>query len=60
VEAAFRYLSNASQIVIRMDVADLASASVPPKLGFSLVQQEDREILTKGHTGRGHVWALQR
>jgi ribosomal-protein-serine acetyltransferase len=60
VEAAFRHLSNASQIVIRMDVANLASASVPPKLGFSLIQQEDREILAKGHTGRGHVWALHR
>jgi RimJ/RimL family protein N-acetyltransferase len=60
VEAAFRYLSDASQIVIRMDVANLASASVPPKLGFSLVKQEDREILAKGHTGRGYVWTLNR
>jgi RimJ/RimL family protein N-acetyltransferase len=60
VGAAFRYLNNASQIMIRMDVGNLASASVPPKLGFSLIQQEDREILAKGHTGRAYVWALNR
>jgi ribosomal-protein-serine acetyltransferase len=60
VEAAFRYLSDASRIVIRMDVGNVASASVPPKLGFVLTQQEDREILAKGHTGRGYVWALDR
>jgi RimJ/RimL family protein N-acetyltransferase len=60
VGAAFRYLNNASQIMIRMDVGNLASASVPPKLGFSLIRQEDREILAKGHTGRGYVWTLNR
>ena len=60
VEAAFSYLSNASQILIRMDVANLASASVPPKLGFSLIKKEVREILAKGHTGRGYEWALNR
>jgi ribosomal-protein-serine acetyltransferase len=60
VEAALRYLSDASRIMIRMDVGNVASASVPPKLGFVLLQQEDREILAKGHTGRGYVWALNR
>jgi RimJ/RimL family protein N-acetyltransferase len=59
-DAAFRYLANASQIVIRMDVGNAASASVPRKLGFCLVQEEDREILAKGHTGRGYMWALNR
>jgi RimJ/RimL family protein N-acetyltransferase len=60
MEAAFRYLSSASQVMIRMDVGNLASASVPPKLGFSLIRQEDREILAQGHTGRGYVWVLDR
>jgi ribosomal-protein-serine acetyltransferase len=60
VEAAFRSLRTASQIMIRMDVANLASASVPPKLGFTLRGQEDREVLALGHTGRGHVWMLHR
>jgi ribosomal-protein-serine acetyltransferase len=59
-EAAFRYLSDASRVIIRMDVGNLASASVPPKLGFTLLQQEDREILARGHTGSGYVWALNR
>jgi RimJ/RimL family protein N-acetyltransferase len=58
VHTACSYLSNASAVVIRMDVANLASASVPLKLGFSLVRQEDREVLAEGHTGRGYVWTL--
>jgi ribosomal-protein-serine acetyltransferase len=60
VEAAFRSLRHASQIMIRMDVGNLASAAVPPKLGFTLRGQEDREVLALGHTGRGHVWMLHR
>ncbi len=60
VVAAFSHLSGASQIVIRMDLANSASASVPPKLGFSLMKEEDREILATGHTGRGAVWMLHR
>jgi RimJ/RimL family protein N-acetyltransferase len=60
VEAAFRYRRDASRVIIRMDVGNLASASVPPKLGFTLLRQEDREILARGHTGRGHVWTLHR
>jgi ribosomal-protein-serine acetyltransferase len=60
VEAAFWYLSDASRIKIRMDVGNVASASIPPKIGFVLMGQEDREILAKGHSGRGYVWALER
>jgi len=60
VEAAFTYLRDASRLIIRMDAGNVASASVPPKLGFLLIRQEDREIVAKGHTGRGYVWALNR
>jgi RimJ/RimL family protein N-acetyltransferase len=48
VEAAFRYLSNASQIVIRMDVANLASASVPPKLGFPWFSKKTARFSPRG------------
>ena len=58
INAASTYLDTASQIVIRMDQANLASASIAQKLGFALDTQEDREIAAAGHTGRGYVWVL--
>jgi RimJ/RimL family protein N-acetyltransferase len=58
ISAATTYLDAARQIVIRMDRANLASASIPRKLGFRLESEEDREIVAKGHTGRGYTWIL--
>jgi ribosomal-protein-serine acetyltransferase len=58
ISAASTCLDSARQIVIRMDQANLASASVAQKLGFTLHAQEDREIAAAGHTGRGYVWTL--
>jgi RimJ/RimL family protein N-acetyltransferase len=58
VDATATYLDVARQIVIRMDQANLASAAVPRKLGFSLDGEEDREIAAKGHTGRVYIWSL--
>lgn len=58
ISAASTCLDSAIQIVIRMDQANLASASVARKLGFALDAQEDREIAAAGHTGRGYVWIL--
>jgi RimJ/RimL family protein N-acetyltransferase len=58
IGAASTCLDSARQIVIRMDQANLASASVARKLGFTLDAQEDREIAAAGHTGRGYVWTL--
>lgn len=60
VEAAFSSLPDVMQVKIRMDQANLASAAVPPKLGFSLQGEEDREVIAKGHTGKGFVWVLAR
>ncbi len=59
VTAAAAHLDIARQIVIRMDKANLASAAVPRKLRFTLASEEDREIVAKGHTGRGYVWILE-
>jgi RimJ/RimL family protein N-acetyltransferase len=58
INAAATYLDPARQIVIRMDQANLPSISVPRKLGFKLESEEDREIVAKGHTGRGYIWIL--
>ena len=59
-EAAFDHLADIDQVQIRMDRANLASAAVPPKLGFRLLGGEERDVLTPGHTGEGLIWALDR
>jgi RimJ/RimL family protein N-acetyltransferase len=58
-DAAFRYLP-VNQVKIRMDRANVASASVPPKIGFRLLAIEDRPLETPGQTGRGFVWVRDR
>ncbi len=58
--AVFEHLEEAEQIIITMDQANVASAAIPRKLGFALIGEEDRDIITKGHTGRGFVWTLDR
>jgi RimJ/RimL family protein N-acetyltransferase len=58
INAASSCLDTARQIAIRMDQANLASVSVPRKLGFTLDAYEEREISAAGHTGRGYVWIL--
>jgi RimJ/RimL family protein N-acetyltransferase len=60
VDAAFSGLDEATQMVIRMDRANLASAAIPPKVGFTLDHEEDRDLLAKAHTGRGFVWIRRR
>jgi RimJ/RimL family protein N-acetyltransferase len=43
-----------------MDRENVASAAVPRKLGFALVGEVEREIVTPGHSGRGWIWAVDR
>jgi ribosomal-protein-serine acetyltransferase len=59
IRAASTHLETARQVMVRMDQANLASASVARKLGFTLEGEEDREINAKSHTGRGYVWILK-
>lgn len=59
--AAFTYLPDVERVIIRMDQGNAASASIPPKLGFSLDGEEAfRDVLTSGHTGRGWIWSIRR
>ena len=60
VEAAVTHLGEATQIAIRMDQANGASAAIPRKLGFTLDHEEDHAVLAKGHTGRRFVWVRDR
>jgi len=59
-DAAFAHLGDVERVKIRMDRANTASAAVPARLGFALDHEEQREIVTSGHTGRGFVWILTR
>lgn len=59
--AAFERLPGVVKVIIRMDQANLASAAVPPKLGYVLQgDQPLRDIVTSGHTGLGRIWARTR
>jgi RimJ/RimL family protein N-acetyltransferase len=59
--AAFANLADVARIIIRMDQANLASAAVPPKLGYTLEGEDvSRDIATSGHTGKGWIWAQYR
>jgi ribosomal-protein-serine acetyltransferase len=58
-DAAFFYLP-ITRVVIRMDKANAASASVPPKIGFQLFGEEKRPLETPGHTGTGLIWVRDR
>jgi ribosomal-protein-serine acetyltransferase len=58
---AFESLPDVQKVIIRMDQANIASAAVPPKLGFELAGDESvRDVLTSGHTGKGWIWARRR
>lgn len=59
-DAAFQFVPEAERVEVRMDVNNVASARVPLKLGFELDGEEQREIVTPGHTGRGLVWSTAR
>jgi RimJ/RimL family protein N-acetyltransferase len=58
-EAAFRFLP-IDRVTIRMDKANLASAAVPPKIGFRLLCEEVRPHETPGHSGTGLIWVRDR
>jgi ribosomal-protein-serine acetyltransferase len=58
--AAFAAPLGVERVRICMDAANGASAAVPCKLGFELVEEVDREIVTPGQTGHGFVWAVER
>jgi len=58
--AALRYHPDVDRIEIRCDPANLASAAIPPKLGYRLDRVVESEIAAPAQTGRQQVWALSR
>lgn len=48
------------QVHIRCDEANAASAGVPRRLGFHLIQVVDDEVTAPAETGRTMDWAIRR
>ncbi len=59
VEEAFS-LPEVERVEIRCDETNLASAAVPPRLGFRLAGIENRTPRTPAETQREMVWVLHR
>lgn len=59
VEEAFS-LPEVERVQIRCDETNLASAAVPPRLGFRLAAVENRTPRTPAETQREMVWVLRR
>lgn len=59
-DVAFTHLPEISHVEIGMDVANVASARIPAKLGFSLQGEFEKPTRAPGHTGRGFIWTLSR
>ena len=51
-DAAFCCL-DVDRVTIRMDQGNVASAMVPPRIGYRLLSEEARKIETPRHTGKG-------
>ncbi|HEY5438199.1 MAG TPA: GNAT family N-acetyltransferase [Acidimicrobiales bacterium] len=59
-DAAFSFLPEISSVEIDMDVANIASARIPEKLGYAFMGEVDKAVRAPGHTGRGFVWTMIR
>jgi ribosomal-protein-serine acetyltransferase len=55
-EAVFTHLAQVDQIEIHMDPANRASAAIPPKLGYAMVESRHPTPVASGHTGGDLVW----
>jgi RimJ/RimL family protein N-acetyltransferase len=58
--AAFAHVCAVDTVEIHTDAANLASAAIPPKLGFALARTEPRPPETRGATGNFLVWEARR
>lgn len=53
-------LPGIDRVEIRCDEANRASAAVPRKLGYRLIEVIDRPSAAPGETGRGMIWVMRR
>src|SRR5688572_13269773 len=59
-EAAFAHLPDVQRVEIHPDRANLASAAIPPKLGYTLSREEERERLSESQSGMSQIWVIER
>ena len=59
-QAAFAYVSGIDTVEIHTDAANVASAAIPAKLGFTLARADPRSPETRGGTGTFLIWELER
>ena len=59
-KVAFDRFPLIGRIEIRCDPANLASAAIPPKLGYRLDRIEAVEVEAEAQTGKQQVWVLDR
>jgi RimJ/RimL family protein N-acetyltransferase len=61
IDAVFAGLPTIDAVEIRMDKGNVASAAIPPKLGFLLAGEETFDgPRTSAQTGQGWIWVLSR
>jgi RimJ/RimL family protein N-acetyltransferase len=60
VDAGFTLVPNITRICISMDAANVASAAVPRKLGFTFLGEVKREAVAEGYSGLSSLWEMER
>ncbi|HYW23370.1 MAG TPA: GNAT family N-acetyltransferase [Terriglobales bacterium] len=58
-DAAFA-LPGVERVEIRCDEANRASAAIPRRLGYRLVEVVSRQAVAPAESGRGMIWAVER
>lgn len=53
-------IRNYKQVEIHCDLANAASAAIPPRLGYRLERIVDAPIQAPGHTGKSMIWSISR
>ena len=59
-DVGFEHFPHVRRVEIRCDPANLASAAIPPKLGYRLDRNEPVEVEAEAQTGKQQVWVLDR